>query len=191
MHHPRRKPVAKLALRTCPLAPFAATATILLDGVHRRPVNIAGLSSTRRWNAQRRVTLHRLAVQPSCGIRRRHRLSLSKPVMHGSHRRRSLVLSVSRPARAGGIRRTRTSGDVTSAGIRITAAWIAHMDHATSAIRGSTQGGDAPRIATISLGPRVAARGMMGIRAGETSVHQEAAPARRDPAGVPPWQHRR
>ena len=190
MHHPRRKPVERLALMTCLLAPFAATATTLLDGVHRRPVSIAGLSSTRQWSVQGRGTLRRQAVQPPCGIRRRHR-SLNRPVTSSSHRHRSLVLSVARPAQAGGIRRTRTSRDVTSAGIRITADWIAHMDHAVSAIRGSTQGGDAPRIATTSPGPRVAARGMMGIRAGEASVHQEEAPARRDPAEEQPWQHPR
>ena len=187
VHHPRRKAVVRLALRTCLLAPFAATATTLLDGVHRRPANIAGLSGTGRSIAQGRGALRRQAVRS--GIRRRHR-SLSRPVTASSRRRSRLAVSVS-SRRAGGIRRTQTSRGVISAGIRTTSGWIAHTDHVSSAIRGSTQGGDAPRIATMRLGPRVAARGMMGTRAGGTSVHQEEAPARRDPAEAQPWQHQR
>ena len=192
VHHRRPKPAEELsALKTCRHAPFAATAIIPLGGVHRRHASRAGHLSTRRQIAPDWTTRIRQVVQRLCGIRRR-RLSRrrSSPGISGSRRHSRLAVSVSRQTRPGGIRRIRTSGGVTSAGIRIMSALIAHTAHATSAIRGSTQGGAAPSIAAVSQGQRVAARDLR-IRAGETIAHLVVVPARRDPAGVPLWQHRR
>ena len=188
MHHPRRRPTHRLALTTCHLAPFAATAIIQLDGVHRRHVSTVGHSSTGQTTARGRGTLRQLVAPRSCGIRRHHRSrSRSMRGSLGSSPLRSSAGSESLLTLAGGIRSstTKRSKDAGFAGIRTTAAWTARTARARSATPESTPVAGVHRTATIRAGQKAAARAAAGIRTGAVTAHLVVDLARGDPVAAP------